>query len=165
MRYLLKAPVRIKGTVYGFELLIEVRTVGVQYDCLVADETKAKEFCNSPELFKYTPVPGLDAFKLMTLQALLTNKPIKTPNTYKQWDKLFDKLNFILMWPKRNPQGLFVYRLPDELAQALSELDDRHLSEIVQKWSESESFTMWDYDPKPSERLIAGLFEEVATTL
>lgn len=135
--------------------------MGVQYDLVVADETEAKEFCNSPELFKYTPVPGLDAFKLMTLQALLTNKPIKAPNTYKQWDKLFDKLSFILLWPKRDPRELFVYRLPDELVQALSELDDRQLSEIPQKWMESESFTMWDYGAKPSERLIAGLLKKL----
>lgn len=51
--------------------------MGLNFYALVADENDAKNFYNDPESFEYLELPGLDEFKLLTLVALLKDKPIR----------------------------------------------------------------------------------------
>ena len=111
--------------------------MGVLTDLVMADEHQAGAVAEAEvpiEKFPGVDLKGVGTIQFMTLQSLLTGKPV---------DDLYNEYEPVSV---ASDDGPWVHLLPNELTSALSRQNDDQLAQLAARWAATEEFEDWTED-------------------
>jgi hypothetical protein len=111
--------------------------MGVLTDLIMADEGDAEKIVESHYPLGEYPgvdIKGIDSVKLNTFHGILTGK---------SFEELLPQYSPVA---EASEEGPWVFMLPVELVERLSQLDDTSVEETAVKWGTTEEFTLAGWD-------------------